>query len=397
MTAVSTARRFGRHEGGAVAIIAAILFPLILAALGLGMETGLWYMSQRKLQHLADVAAHAGAVERRKGPDATAIRAVATATAVAGGHSGAGTTTTVTPSARGDSLSVEVELERVMPRLFSGFFVDGAMVVRARALARVQGDGASACVLALSPDASRAVNVAGSAQVNLEGCDLMVASNATNSLSFGAQITIREGCAYTRGGVEGAQNLRLLDTGCTTVRQIVNMPSDPYQGLQYPTQAHCGGQWNGLTVRCFGDLVLEESNLHSNSIYLITGRLSTRSNSELSASNVSFVLNGSGYISIQGNANMQFTAPTGGPLAGILFSGAQPASSTNDLRGTPGTVFGGTIYFPQSAVSYSGNSAANCTSIVAHRITFTGNSAMNCRGNPSQQRDYTSSNVALVE
>ncbi|HXV28910.1 MAG TPA: pilus assembly protein TadG-related protein, partial [Sinorhizobium sp.] len=61
------ARRWLKEDRGAVAVIAAITFPVLVGAMGLGAETGYWHLKQRKLQHAADVSAHAAAVRHRAG------------------------------------------------------------------------------------------------------------------------------------------------------------------------------------------------------------------------------------------------------------------------------------------------------------------------------------------
>ncbi len=57
----------GRNQSGSVAIIAAIAFPVLIGGMGLGAEVGYWYLTERKLQHAADVSAFGAAVRLSKG------------------------------------------------------------------------------------------------------------------------------------------------------------------------------------------------------------------------------------------------------------------------------------------------------------------------------------------
>ncbi len=68
----SCSRCLLRDLSGSVAIASAFMFPLIIGSVGLGVETGYWYVSQRQLQHVADVSAHAGALRKKAGDSATA-------------------------------------------------------------------------------------------------------------------------------------------------------------------------------------------------------------------------------------------------------------------------------------------------------------------------------------
>jgi uncharacterized membrane protein len=73
---------------GSVAIAAALMLPAIIGAVGLGVETGYWYVSQRQLQHVADVSAHAGAIRKRAGDTAAGYTDSARYIAQTSGFSG---------------------------------------------------------------------------------------------------------------------------------------------------------------------------------------------------------------------------------------------------------------------------------------------------------------------
>jgi hypothetical protein len=71
-------------------------------------------------------------------------------------------------------------------------------------------------------------------------------------------------------------------------------------------------------------------------------------------------------------------------LAGIVIFGdrGMPASTTFKFAGGGSQIFGGAVYLPKGALSFSGGSGGsnNCTQIIADTITFVGNSnlAVNC-------------------
>src|SRR5262245_30552923 len=55
--------RFWREEAGGISIMYAIVLPALLGLVGLGVETGFWYVEKRTLQTQADAGALAGVWE----------------------------------------------------------------------------------------------------------------------------------------------------------------------------------------------------------------------------------------------------------------------------------------------------------------------------------------------
>ena len=56
-------RVFLRSETGASATIIAITMPLVLGSIALAVEASLWYLTDRRLQTSADMAAYAAGLE----------------------------------------------------------------------------------------------------------------------------------------------------------------------------------------------------------------------------------------------------------------------------------------------------------------------------------------------
>src|ERR1700741_4292823 len=55
------------------AVLFALSLPVLVGTAGLGVETGFWYYEQRVLQTAGEVAAGAGAVEKRGGGNSSDI------------------------------------------------------------------------------------------------------------------------------------------------------------------------------------------------------------------------------------------------------------------------------------------------------------------------------------
>jgi hypothetical protein len=77
---------------------------------------------------------------------------------------------------------------------------------------------------------------------------------------------------------------------------------------------------------------------------------------------------------VNGSSNLNLTAPSGGPTAGLLFgSSSGSATFSGDSRGLDGA-----IYVPNGSVTMSGNATSgtsNCFMVVANTVTFQGNSS----------------------
>ena len=179
-SALVFSRKFRGDASGAAAVVAAVLFPVLIGGMGLSAETGYWYTKQRKLQHAADTSAHAAGARKRAGDDKAQIDAAALNIARNSGLSTslgsiAVNTPPVSGAKAGSGDSVEVILTEVHPRLFSSVFSSEPVTIRTRAVASIV-QGSKARVLALAPTASQSVTVSGSTKVDLKNCD--VASNS---------------------------------------------------------------------------------------------------------------------------------------------------------------------------------------------------------------------------
>lgn len=423
--------RFRADTGGAVVVLAAILFPVVIGGLGLGVETSYWYLTQRKLQHAADLASHAGSARNRAGDTLAEIEAAAQHIARESGLPVEGGAITVNrPPASGaftgDRDAVEVVLAETRTRWFTSLFASGPVTITARAVSRIEG-GAEACILALSPTANGALTVSGSTQVDLENCD--VASNSVSATSFlmdGSSASLTAGCAYAVGQASITSGLTL--TECPRVHENAPVVRDPYRDVAepaivgscqnrnvgHPTQAttvtptdsHPSGvksrrYCNGLDIK--GDVTFEPG------LYIIEGGSITFNGGDPNAvstirvrgSGVTFYMTSTSRLKLNGNVQLDLSAPTSGPFAGILFFGARDATSVNHvISGTSDSVIQGAVYTPASHIEYKGNSATTggCTQVIGRTVTMTGNSTLgsSCE-NAGTQTILANEGIKIVE
>jgi hypothetical protein len=421
---VARARDLCADKSGAAAVVAAIVFPIVIGGLGLGAETGYWYLSQRKLQHAADVSAHAAGVRLRAGDGTTQINAAALNIATASGLSGSvGSIVVNAPplsgAKAGEADSVEVILTEVHPRLFSSVFSSQPVTIKGRAVASIVAN-AKACVLALSPTASGAITVSGSANVVLAGCDVASNSNASDSfLMSGAAASLSAGCVDAVGGA--VANSKLTLTQCPAVKALAPAVRDPYAAVTEPsaigpchdnkvgasqastTLTPTDNQPSGIkSMRFCNGLNAKGTVTFSPGLYIIeNGNFSIGGRSQITGAGVTFYFVNGGTLKLAGNASLTLSAPTDGPLSGILYFGSRTSAGANPkITGTSASTLRGAIYMPASDIAFAGNSSTTngCTQVIARTVTFTGSSSLgsSCAGSGTSTI-ATNETVQIVE
>ncbi|HEX2256753.1 MAG TPA: pilus assembly protein TadG-related protein [Afifellaceae bacterium] len=430
-TMLSRLRGFARDEGGAAVVLAALMFPVVIGGMGLGAETGYWYMTQRKLQHAADTAAHAAAVRKMQGASETNINGAADAVARKTGYSGGDPVTAAAPTSGdyvGNEDAVEVVLSEERPRLFSAVVAglyshepQTTVTLGARAVAAIEKTEASgvACVLALSGSAPGAVTVSGSTNVNLAGCDVASNSSASDSFLMSGSARLSTDCVSTVGGALPTSG---LTTQCSPLRQYAPEIPDPYGSVAEPqvagacerdnfhptnpttvTPAHAHP--SGIPSRRYcGGLSLKGPVTFKPGLYIIDGgdfTVNAGDNSLINGTGVVFYLTNGARLRLGGNATLNVKARTEEPFAGILFFGSRTGTAvTHQINGSSASRIQGAVYTPASDLSYSGNSGTSdsCIQVIGRKVTMTGNSDLGskCEGTGTRSIN-TNLSVALVE
>ncbi len=424
-------KRIAQDEAGSIAIVAAIILPLVVGGLGLGAETGYWYMMQRKLQHAADVSAHAAGVRKRAGAIKSQIDVAALNIAMSTGFSpSVGAIVVNSPPLAGiksgSADSVEVLLTHVQSRLLSAIFSNTSVTIKARAVASIIA-GSKACVLALAPTASGAVTVSGSTAVTLNGCDIASNSNAADSfLMSGTGAKLSTGCVDAVGQAVITSGLTL--TQCAAVKEYAPVVRDPYASVPEPAVVGaCNnakvGQPNSTTtltpannhpsgvksMRFCNGLDLKGIVNFSPGLYLIEGGdlringgdANATSLVQLAGAGVTFYFASNAAMNINSKATLNLAAPTSGPFSGILFFGSRASGGyIQHVNGSATSTMQGAVYMPASAVSLNGNSTAvgGCTQVIGLTVTFTGNSTLGATCDSAGTKGIESNEtVAIVE
>lgn len=383
----------------------AIVLVALFGCVALGTEVVYALFKSRHMQSAADSSALAAATAQARGyPTDYATEALAVASA--GGFVSGQDSTTVTvnsPPTQGAFVTrtdaVQVVISQPQDLALIGLFRDGPVTVTARAVALI-GAG-TMCALSLDSSASGAVSGSGGAIANLIDCGIAVNSSSSTAVSLtgGASITALQASIVGNYRLSGGATITATD-GITT---HATPTADPYAGVSVPTIGTCtknnynasGGKVETLTagVYCNGMSLSGGSNITlSPGVYIIDrGGLSISGGSTLTGNGVTIVLTSStggnyGTVSFSGGSNVNISAPTSGPTAGLAFfqDPNAPTSGSNDFTGGNSQIINGAVYFPRQAVRYTGGaSVANqCTQVIARTITFTGGSTLrpNCAG-----------------
>ncbi len=375
---------------GGVLVYAAIAAPVLIGAAGLSVDIGLWYANKRLAQSATDSAAMAAALgSMRSDGDPDAIEAAAELDAANHGYSATnGDAIDVTPLAGN---RVRVTITRPVLGLLSQVVFTDQTDIQATAVARtVLNDS---CVWALNPSAEKAINIVGNAEVSL-GCGMIA-----NSTDPGALYKEGSGClAASEFKVAGDYD-DTDNSGCTLSplpETSIPPADDPLASLPSPSYTPCGGggpptNFSGSTTYPLTPGVIC-TNININSVggggvefapglYIFDGAaLNIGANTTVEGTDVNYYFTANSGVNdgvdIQGGATVTLSAPTTGPLPGILFyqDRATTADITHKFSGGSTMQLDGIIYAPSTDVEFAGGTSAVSSSVViiADEVAFKG-------------------------
>ena len=371
-----------RDRMGGIFIYAAIAAPVVIGAAGLSVDIGLWYANKRLVQSAVDSAALAGALElRRSDGDSDSIRDAVHADALINGFS----------TAQGDNIDVDVDtpevevtITRTVPGLLSQVVFTETTNVQARAVAKASVN--DSCIWSLNGNASGALTVSGSAQVDLS-CGVIANSSDLSGIDENGTGCLTGTEIKIVGGTGGDCINPTAETGIDPV-------DDPLAALEAPPYTPCGGggpptNLSGIAdytlnpgVYC-GDIKITTSGTatFNPGLYVLDGvGLTINGASNVYGDGTSFYLSQKGGvaddITISGGATVILSAPSDGPLPGILFYHDRNGSGNivHNLTGGANMQLNGIIYFPTTDLKFTGGAelSESASIIIADEVTFTG-------------------------
>lgn len=398
-------RRLLKSGHGNVAIITALLAPVLIGFCGLGADAGYWYYRQRDLQSAADIAAYDGAIALENSGALSVITNASTTGASNNGWTSAkGTITVHNPPTSGpnqNTHSVEVLLSENEARYFTAIFSTGTVPVAVRAVATYT-QTQSACMVGLNRTKANTVQFWGNAYADFTACNIVSDSSSNSAFSVGGSANVTAPCVDTVGGSFVSATLTL--TSCSSVTTKAPYIYDPYANLPTPSTGSCtsasGSPLNPGTY-C-GGLTLGGNVTLNPGVYVISGgTLKVNGNANVTGTGITFYLTNGATVQINGNATLNIAAPTSGAYSGVAFYGDRTQlTAKNTINGNASSNITGAIYFPSQEVDFLGNfsGSGGCTQIVADTIYYTGSASFstNC-ANKGIKTIPVPGSVTLVE
>ncbi|HEY2050785.1 MAG TPA: pilus assembly protein TadG-related protein [Caulobacteraceae bacterium] len=410
----SSIRALWKDRRGVSAVVLALSLSSILGTAGLAVDAGVWYNDKRTLQGVADLAAWSAAqtygtdVQNNIAAAAAITDAQNAAQAVATANGVHGVTVAVnSPAASGPNTGVAGTFEVILRKPESLFFSSQylkSLTVAARAVSEytttTTGSGSPGCILALNTlEIDHGAKVT-SANLTTSGCGIDVngAEKGPSTYAFtvdsGAQVTVDS--LNVVGGTSANSN-QLTVTG-SDVQSGGKVTPDPYAGITLanvesaapgptcpastnptsvsgttsnsasPTTISPGYYCGGLSIS--GDVTL------SPGVYVVSGGTFNVGDgaTATATSGVTIILTGNATVDIDSGGELDITAPTTGPTAGLAFYGDPANTGTMTFSDGSKVNANGAFYFPAATVSFASgsdntsNAVINCAQLVGYNI-----------------------------
>lgn len=404
-----------RTDRANVAVTVALSMPIVVGAVAMGAEVGYWRLEEQRLQKAADASALSALADL---PNLTAAENTVLSSL---SHMQEGGTTTLKslnspPTSgkyAGNDKAVEVVLEKNIEPLFARLFLDDeAITIAARSVATTilsgGGDGV-ACILALDPTMSHAININGSTDIDVPAC--VIASNSSASDSFrlngSADLTAYTLTAVGDFSMNGSYSLDLT----LPQQAFAAAVPDPYAsrtapaGSGGPKLKHNGsddatfspGNYSDLDINGSGTVTLEPG------VYVVDGgNISFNGSGSVIGSGVTIYMKNGSRITINGSQDISLSAPTSGPTAGILFWSDKDTGGDGTFNGSADAGVVGAFYFPGASITINGShDAETCSQLIANDIKINGSSdltmGIDCDGTGVTQATLGQTVVVLGE
>lgn len=356
-------QRLCREQRGAIAVPAAVAAPFFLVMVGMAVEYQHWLGIRSDYQDVADAAAYSIALDALYGASDSQI--AETLTQLAARQDGSALPITYHwPPAYGPFAGregfIQAEVKGLAPRYLTKIMFIGDYDIKADAVAQYSGGqlDKEACIMALSAEANAALEVSGTARLELSVC--LTVSNSLSNASLrlaGSASALDVACISVAGGADISSGATIVSTlpdptlsslfanirlhECEDIKTEQATASDPYQHFQAiardlvasATNCSSGGVFNnqalpaptstgyGPPIRCLTGNVSPKGEAElAPGIYIIKrGDLVFNANSVIKGEDVTFILADDAQLRINGGAELKLSAPEEGATQGMVF------------------------------------------------------------------------------
>ena len=427
------------RRSGQMIIFATLTLTVLFSLLGLSADLGYSYYVQLQAQAAADAAAKGAAMYAKNngyvcttyvacnssytcpttltsasnalqagclyassngfGGSNQTVKMLANNTALAGGAS--------------PSLWIQATTSQTVSHLFLLLAGFGSGPVGAKAIGGVNASPNADCIYVLDTSSKQdALIVSGGAVLTASSCGVYVDSSNSKALETSGGGSITATTIQVHGNYNGTGFSPTPVAGAATV-------SDPFSSMPAPTvSSTCGTaattygnsfsgtispstDFSGNTVNgpyCGGlDFTGSAVVTLSSGIYIVNGGgFTVEHGAIVTGSNVMIFLTGqhgqtNGPMTIEGNANVTMSAPSGGTYQGILFYQDRTATYTsqNTVSGSAVMNATGTFYFPGTQMVVSGSGlSSGVVAFVVKDLTISGSATL--------QQDRTGTSTGLA-
>ena len=374
--------RLAYDRAGNIAVIFALIAPLLLASVGAGVDYARYHSLKAEIQEVADAAALAGARQyliKKSGdkvPDAVARGMVES------GMTNLGILSQTTYSAVGDdqASTVSVLVSHAMRPSFLVSVFKNPIYIEVTSMAQASG-GTNICAISLDSSSRESILMTGAAKLTGTGC--AVFANSNNATAIGSYNSAKMANAFTcsSGGYGGTSvNYDPLPLTDCPVRE------DPLAGRTPPTIGPCDHSnfsvkdYVGMLqsgVYCGGLTIMGSSQVQfAPGIYIIKdGDMEVLGTSSIIGENIGFYFIGNGAdLFLYDQVDVQISGPVSGVMAGILIW-QEPSGKTAkvfEVASNNVKKLVGTIYIPNGKFLARANApvaqSSAYTAIIAKKI-----------------------------
>jgi Flp pilus assembly protein TadG len=370
-----------RVRRGTVAVLVALLMPVIIGVTALGLDGGLLILQRRQAQSIADAAALAGAYSLYQGKDFSTAQSAAIAIGTQNG-----VTITNSQVTQPQTGYVSVTATVTKPRAFSALWGSGNMSASAMAVARGNTQAYSMAALLVLAPTGTGITLSGLTQVTAKNGSVIVDSTSATSILASGTPSITTPELDLSGGISysgtNPNKATLTKTGQTpTPDPLANISAPSTTGMTVQsnsainltssaTRTLSPGVYNGGITMSGSSSVTLSPGIY----YMNGGGISMTGSSSITGNGVFIYNTGGGAINLSGSGTIALNPMTSGTYQGITVFQDRSSSVGATMSGGSNINNTGTFYFPGSRLTLSGTSgvAAMGAQMIAKNLTFTG-------------------------
>lgn len=382
---------FGADTGGAIAILTALVLPVLIGIAAYAIDASLLLYRQERLQLATDIGAMGGARLLADGDTEDRVTAMAAALVIAnvGENAGAVPTVEVTLPEPG-RLVVAARLP--VQRYFSQLFGRGALDVQANSVVLIDAQPSAACIH-LDGSGNKALTLDRASSLTLTNCAIDIAASRPISADVKRRARLTTECLTMAGRINGASRVQ---SDCPGLRENATVPGPEPIPLAPTPEVGCadwasgksGGKGGGpaparltpgapiqfgLPQICLSKMKVERDTVGDPGIYFIDDELEIQDGATLTLGpGAVIVLLDKAEIDMDDAARLVVTAPDSGPLEGMAIlpgrGRGDPSRRAHDLGRIEIT---GRIALPGEAIAIAGQgTAVRCTRLRAGSLAL---------------------------